>query len=397
MQFRLLYILCIMFVMVFSQRGTISSQSNANVLSLDWSPDGMQIATGSVTGDVQIWDAASGALVKTLRGHTQEIMTVAWSPEGASIASGSPDGSVRIWDATRGELRQTIQFAAPDGILRAVMQIEWSPDGKYIAGACETGQIIIWDALTGQEYASYAHDMWAFTVSWHPSDDVLASGGMDGRVLLWNTVTQRLSEFPMISTEVIQSIDSINWSPDGQRIAIAGGLLKREMWAQIFDFSAQSLLFEIPLSPESFAGLRWSPDGSLLAIGNNINIIHIVDSSTGLVVESIDGTGTIQLMSWSPYGGRLALRGTAYQTRPNFINSVQIIVPAPSLDRLNAIAELCVRDAATQSRAVTGLASQRVDSLDALPDFVAQVESLPEGAIPAACRADLLAVAEALR
>jgi hypothetical protein len=37
------------------------------------------------------------------------------------------------------------------------------------------------------------------------------------------------------------------------------------------------------------------------------------------------------------------------------------------------------------------------DSLDALPDFVAQVESLPEGAIPAACRADLLAVAEALR
>jgi hypothetical protein len=38
-----------------------------------------------------------------------------------------------------------------------------------------------------------------------------------------------------------------------------------------------------------------------------------------------------------------------------------------------------------------------VDSLDALPDFVAQVESLPEGAIPAACRADLLAVADALR
>lgn len=45
------------------------------------------------------------------------------------------------------------------------------------------------------------------------------------------------------------------------------------------------------------------------------------------------------------------------------------------------------------ARAVTGLASQRVNSLDALPDFVAQLESLPEGAIPAACRADLLAVA----
>jgi hypothetical protein len=44
---------------------------------------------------------------------------------------------------------------------------------------------------------------------------------------------------------------------------------------------------------------------------------------------------------------------------------------------------------------VTTLA-QPVTTLDALPAFVAQLDALPDGAIPPACAADLRAVATAL-
>jgi WD40 repeat protein len=38
-----------------------------------------------------------GRLLKTLKGHTQEVMSVAWSPDGNLIATGGYDRSIRFW------------------------------------------------------------------------------------------------------------------------------------------------------------------------------------------------------------------------------------------------------------------------------------------------------------
>jgi hypothetical protein len=113
-------------------------------------------------------------------------------------------------------------------------------------------------------------------------------------------------------------------------------------------------------------------------------------------------------MSLSPYGGRLVLGDAAptsdlaaIQASSDVIQTladgaVQIVVPAPSLDRLNAIAELCVRDALTPMLEVMDLTARPVSEIT-LSDFIAQVEALPDGAIPPACAADLLTVAAAIQ
>jgi WD40 repeat protein len=51
---------------------------------------------------VRVWKAASGLLQQTLRGHTGEVVSVAYSPDGLQIISGSIDKTVRVWDATFG-------------------------------------------------------------------------------------------------------------------------------------------------------------------------------------------------------------------------------------------------------------------------------------------------------
>ena len=44
----------------------------------------------------QIWRADTGALVRTLEGHTSFVFSVAYSPDGVFIVSGSWDTTIKV-------------------------------------------------------------------------------------------------------------------------------------------------------------------------------------------------------------------------------------------------------------------------------------------------------------
>lgn len=67
------------------------------VNSLDFSPDGSLLVSGSSDSVVRIWDAGSASLLKELPGHTSQINGVCFSPNGENIASGANEGTIRIW------------------------------------------------------------------------------------------------------------------------------------------------------------------------------------------------------------------------------------------------------------------------------------------------------------
>ena len=51
---------------------------------MDW--DGKQIATASRKGTAKLWDAQTGALLRTLEGHSGEIWHVEFSQDGVWLA-----------------------------------------------------------------------------------------------------------------------------------------------------------------------------------------------------------------------------------------------------------------------------------------------------------------------
>ena len=55
------------------------------------------LASGGADATVRLWNADSGAAIKTLAGHTDWVYAVALSPDGQLVAGGSNNGEVRVW------------------------------------------------------------------------------------------------------------------------------------------------------------------------------------------------------------------------------------------------------------------------------------------------------------
>ena len=79
------------------------------VSSVAFSPDGSRVLSGSHDNTVKLWDATTGALLRTFKGHAQRISSVAFSPDGARVLSGSLDNTVKLWDAATGALLRTFK------------------------------------------------------------------------------------------------------------------------------------------------------------------------------------------------------------------------------------------------------------------------------------------------
>ena len=79
-----------------SPKGTLDTGGFVN--SVAYSPDGNTLAIAGT--DVQLWNAHTGTLEKTFRGHAGVVWQVAYSPDGSTLASASEDGTVLLWGLT---------------------------------------------------------------------------------------------------------------------------------------------------------------------------------------------------------------------------------------------------------------------------------------------------------
>jgi WD40 repeat protein len=92
-----------------------------------FSPDGARVLSGSGDHTIKLWDAATGALVRSFAGHSSWVSSVAFSPDGARVLSGSADGTVGIWNLATGQ-RLVSLIATPDGEWLAI-----TPEGFFAA------------------------------------------------------------------------------------------------------------------------------------------------------------------------------------------------------------------------------------------------------------------------
>lgn len=123
-------------------------------------------------------------------GHAEAVVSIHFSPDGRNLASGSGDTTIRLWDLTT----ETPKYTCA-GHKQWVLCVSWSPDSKKLASSCKNGEIRIWDPETGKQLGRpmTGHKKWINCLSWEPyhlnaNCRRLASAGSDGDVRIWDVV-----------------------------------------------------------------------------------------------------------------------------------------------------------------------------------------------------------------
>jgi WD40 repeat protein len=105
-------------------------ESDEQVWSLCFSPDGKTVAFGTKKGKVRLYSAETGKLIREASPAKYGIHCLTFAPGGTRIAAGCEDGSVCVFDAATG--KSLVSYVAHR---RTVHQVAVSSDGKYVASA----------------------------------------------------------------------------------------------------------------------------------------------------------------------------------------------------------------------------------------------------------------------
>jgi WD40 repeat protein len=243
-----------------------------------FSPDGRLLTAAGFHMDklVGVFDVQSGKRVLTLPGQTEwEAYATAVSPDGKLLASTATDKQILVWELPSGKLRLQLK-----DLKEKLAALAFSPDSATLAGAGGEKLIHLWDTTTGKLRRSVAgHRDWICTLAFSPDGRTIASGSCDWgfhRAHDWPRPPSRGREqcewrlWDVDSGKLVRTVTeqgqllSMSFAPDGKSLACG---LDQEV--RLYDLSSKSAPRVITKHDATITSVAFTPDGSAIISGSH--------------------------------------------------------------------------------------------------------------------------------
>ena len=190
---------------------------------LMFSPDGKKLVSGTMEGNIQMWDTETGiGLISLVEQdpdnvkygvkaaadagpdatvtttifpdatvtYREPITVLAFSPNGKLFAAGSQK-QIRLWNMGTGNWGKGITSIdnRKDGreVFHGAEALVFAPDNTTLINGDGNGRLQLWDITTGNKIITLnGHTVQVETLHFSPDGNTLVSAAQDGTILLWD-------------------------------------------------------------------------------------------------------------------------------------------------------------------------------------------------------------------
>ncbi|MCH2134678.1 MAG: serine/threonine-protein kinase [Phycisphaerales bacterium] len=271
--------------------------------SLLLSNSGELAISGSLKGDIRLWDLTIGDDLEIISGsRSHEAWTV--SPDERLLAYVGQGDRVLLADAVTGEELEAVEFDLPD--FGDVDELEFSPDSRTLAVLDRQTGIHFVDVATGAHAGFISQvDPSITTMAFHPGGQLMIMGlsdqvtGGSGHLVAHDrqTDTQRY-HVPAHDSW----IEDIAFDPGGHRMFTASADDTIGAWNPATGES----LGRLTGHEDNVVAIDVSGDGQVLASASEDTTVRLWDAESGSAIHVLEGHGEIVWdVQFIPFGKRL--------------------------------------------------------------------------------------------
>uniref|UniRef100_A0A1B6IUN7 Uncharacterized protein n=1 Tax=Homalodisca liturata TaxID=320908 RepID=A0A1B6IUN7_9HEMI len=261
-----------------------------SVTFVAFSHDGKYLATGDISGYIQVWKVATKTCIMVQVGSDMAWMQ--WHHGTRALLYGQCNGDVFMWKVGSSQEENDSRFKLFVGYNVGTDCAVVMPDGRRMAVGYSDGGLKIYDLksaqVLGSMAAGQAHSAAISGVDTHSDNNIIATGGGDGKVTLFKTQPLKvLWRFDCCEEDDVNAfVEAIVFSKDPNLPLLAVGTLIGKL--HILDFTRQVIRHRFR-QEAGICRVVWDRNSSVVFVGSLDGIIRLYDARSGKQQSQLRG------------------------------------------------------------------------------------------------------------
>jgi WD40 repeat protein len=260
---------------------------NPNARTLAFSPDRALVASGALDGAVRVWDANTGALVKTLV-TGGPIVALSFSPDGRTLLAASTDKTARLWQV--GSFVELRKISHPSSLRGAF----FSPDSSLVVTFTSDSLARVFNVASGESVATLPQQGEITAGAFSPTGDTVTTTGRRNGYI-WDAKTWERRHLLVGHS---RAIEAVAYSADGKRVATAGG---DEGVGRVWSVDTGDMIYPLIGHFNELGTVAFGPDS--IATGSTDRTVRIWRDPLGSLAVVLAGhRDSVTSVTYAPNG-----------------------------------------------------------------------------------------------